>query len=157
MYIGYDFFRFLGERLGSPVQAKLFYFFLAYQVIVSALVLLFASGFPPLLVFAGWILFMLLLISRILYRRRFALRDEKKDQEQERLRLRMISRLKQRLETNPGLRTNCGDCGNSRAGDDPCRAHAGPAEKEFRFRKDDASSYCLLWSPGGEAAPGRDV
>jgi hypothetical protein len=146
--MSYDFFRFLGDRLGSPVQAKLLYFFLAYQVIISALVFLFDSGFPALLVFAGWVLFMILLASQILHRRRIDMQEEKKDREQEQLRLQRISRMKKLLETDSCLQTRCRDCANVGTGGDSCQAHARPAEREFRFRNDDAQSYCLLWSPG---------
>jgi len=155
--MSYDFIRFLGERLGSFVQAKLIYIFLAYQVIVSALVFLFDSGFPALLVFAGWVVFMLLLASQILHRRRMGMREEKEDREQEQLRFQRISRLKQRLESDPCFQTRCRDCKNGGAGDDPCQAHASAGEREFRFRNDDAQSYCLLWSPSGEGDLGTVI
>ncbi len=146
--MGYDFVRYLGESLGGRVNAGLIYLFLAYQLIISALVFLFDSGFPAWLVIAGWILFVILLAIQILRRNRTEKREEKEFWQKEQLNWQRISRLKERLKTNPGLQTLCRDCLNGGAGDDPCCVHALPADREFRFRRDDARCYCLLWSPG---------
>jgi len=146
--MNYDFVRYLGESLGSHVNAKLIYLFLAYQVTMSALVFLFDSGFPPWLVIGGWALFLVLLAAQILRRRKTEKQEEKEYRRQEQLSRQLITRLKERLKTDPDLQTLCQDCSNFENEGDPCRAHAGPALREFHFRRDDSRSYCLFWSPG---------
>jgi hypothetical protein len=146
-----DVVRFVGERLSRPVQSKLLYLFLTYQVVVSALVFIFDSGFPAWIVYAGWILFMLLLAVQALRGRKREIKEDREDREQERLRLQRISRLKKRLETNPGWQTRCGDCEHGGAGGEACRVQASAGEREFRFRQGDGQSFCLLWSPARKA------
>ncbi|MCX6557744.1 MAG: hypothetical protein NTW95_10005 [Candidatus Aminicenantes bacterium] len=155
--MGYDFVRYLGESLGGPVNAGLVWLFLAYQVVVSALVFLFDSGFPPWLVIAGWVLLVVFLAVQILRRQRAEKREEREYWQQEQLNWQRISRLKERLKTAPGLQTLCRDCGYSGTSVDPCCAHAVPSEKKFRFRSDDARSYCLLWSPGEMPVENEDI
>jgi len=139
--------RYLGESLGNGINAGLTYLFLAYQVIVSILVFLFDSGFPPWLVIVGWVLFLVVLGAQV---RHQYLEDRQKQHESRRLeelRSQRIERLKALLQKNPRLHTACGACRNAGANDDNCRAHPGPAEREFRFQSNDAESYCLLWFP----------
>ncbi len=144
--MGYDLVRYLGESLGGPPNKKLIYFFLAYQLIVSALVFLFDSGFPMWVVIVGWVLFLVLLATHVLNRYIKDKREENEYQQQDQLRLQRISRLKERLKADPNLKTRCNECENKGAGNDPCRQRAGPAEREFRFRSGDVQSYCLFWS-----------
>lgn len=154
--MGYDFVRYLGESLGGRVNAGLVYLFLAYQVVVSALVFLFDSDFPPWLVIASWVAFMLLLALQAFRAQKNSKKEAEQSQGEEQQRRQLIARLRERLETDPGLMTLCRDCRNGGAGNDPCRVHAIPAEREFRFRRDDPRSYCLLWSPGEMAVENEE-
>ena len=72
-----DFLRFLGERLGGRPQPGLVYLFLVYQVVVSALVFLFDSGFPAWIVLAGWAAFIALLAILV-----FRERNQRKSEEE---------------------------------------------------------------------------
>jgi hypothetical protein len=145
--MGYDFVRYLGESLGGRVNSGLVYLFLVYQIVVSALVFLFDSGFPAWLVVAGWIVFMLLLAVQALRFRQREQHEHMEHRRQDQLHRQRIMRLRVRLKTDPGLQTRCGDCANFENRGDPCRVHASPGEREFRFRRDDPRAYCLLWTP----------
>ena len=152
MPMGYDLIRYLGESLGGRVNEKLVYVFLAYQVVMSALVFLFDSGFPVWLVVAGWAFFLVLLAVLVLRRRRLEKREQEEYWRREQLRLRRIARLQERLKTDPGLQTQCRDCRNAGTVENPCRRHAAAADREFRFRAGDPSYYCLLWEATGGAS-----
>jgi membrane protein implicated in regulation of membrane protease activity len=93
--MNYDFIRYLGESLGGRVSGGLVYLFLAYQLVVSALVFLFDSGFPAWLVIAGWIAFMLLLAVQAVRARKKEKREAEQLREEER----------QRRQGNSGPRT----------------------------------------------------
>lgn len=144
--MNYQVVRFVGERLGSPLYSKLIYLFLAYQLVVSALVFLFDSGFPAWVVIIGWALFIVLLAVRVLFSLKKETLEINASQAQEQERMQRISRLQKRLESDPNLQTGCRDCQYGGPNNDPCRA-PGAGDREFRFRHDDVQSYCLLWSP----------
>lgn len=143
--MNYRLLHYLGESLGSSIHSGLIYFFLAYQIVISVLVFLFDSGFPPWLVVVGWGLLLFVLAAKVIRRQQTDKQEEKACRQRDQLHLQRISRLKELLKTDPGLQTRCRDCRYAGTADAPCRAHAEPADREFRFLSSDSRSYCLLW------------
>ncbi len=66
--MNYQLLHYLGESLGGGINAGLIYLFLAYQIVISALIFLFDSGFPPWLVVVGWVLLLFVLAAKVVRR-----------------------------------------------------------------------------------------
>lgn len=139
-----DFINFLG-RLGNSVHPKLIYAFFAVQLSVTALVFIFDTGFPPVVVIIGWILLVIFIGLHIVRTRRLDSREEKAHQENGLLRMRQISLLRERLQVSPIFRTSCSSCRHCQSGDDSCLIETKPGERYFRFRHSDKESFCLRW------------
>jgi len=148
--MNYDFIRFIGERLGSRVHPLWIYSFLAYQLVVSALVFLFDAGFSPLIVWIGWGLFLVVSGAYLLRGRQDEKKEETEYQGRERARMHRISWLSRRLEVDPMFRTDCRTCVHWLEAGGTCRSEIEPGDRRFRFHHDDERLYCLHWQAAGE-------
>jgi len=137
---------FLGGRLGARIHPTLIYFFLAYQLVVSALVFLFDAGLPLWIVWLGWGMFVLILGAYALREQRGERTAEVRHRTRKHDRLKRIHHLKQQLDAGPAFRTACATCVHA-AGGGTCRIDPAPGDRRFRFHHGDEKVYCLFWHP----------
>lgn len=148
-----DLMRLFG-RLGNQVSSKLIYFFLIYQIVGTLLVLFLDSGFPPIIIIAGWIILFLIILVRIISKSKIELREEQKSQNEQRRMMQLVSKIKKHLSLDPNFRTSCSSCRYFNRENRICLKRVPNWANPFKFHVQDEQTYCLYWYSKDEPEKG---